>query len=176
MAARVQRQDFDAGAEIRAMVADAPGIGAVASFIGLVREQGETGRVSSLMLEHYPGMTERRLTEIEAEALSRWPLQAVRIVHRFGRLEPGEQIVLVATASAHRAAAFDACAFLMDWLKTEAPFWKLEEGPAGSCWVEARGADHDRARRWNAGAAAEAPPPPQPDGHSWDDRDDKDHG
>ena len=148
MAGRVQREDFDVGAELAAISEGAPGIGAVASFIGLVRDRGETGAVTSLTLEHYPGMTERKLAEAEAEARARWPLNAVRIVHRFGRLAPGEQIVFIATASAHRAAAFEACTFLIDWLKTEAPFWKLEEGSSGSEWVTARDSDRDRSGRW----------------------------
>jgi molybdopterin synthase catalytic subunit len=106
-----------------------------------------------MTLEHYPGMTERALQEIEAEALRRWPLDASLIIHRYGRLEPGEDIVLVITASAHRAAAFDACHFLIDWLKTRAPFWKLEESPRGANWVAAKDSDDDAAARW------EAPPP-----------------
>ena len=153
MATRVQREDFDAGAELAAISDGETDIGAVASFIGLVRGRGETGAVDALTLEHYPGMTERKLAEAEAEARARWPLDAVRIVHRFGRLLPGEQIVFVATASAHRAAAFDACAFLIDWLKTEAPFWKLEDGPSGSRWVATRDSDQDRARRWQEDGA-----------------------
>jgi molybdopterin synthase catalytic subunit len=101
-----------------------------------------------MTLEHYPGMTEKELARIEAEARARWPLEDVLIIHRHGRLEPGERIVLVATASAHRQAAFDACQFLIDWLKTRAPFWKREEGPAGARWVEARAEDDDAAARW----------------------------
>lgn len=141
MAARVQREDFDVGAELASMTAGTPQIGAVASFVGLVRGEGEAGPLTAMTLEHYPGMTERKLAEAEAEARDRWPLEAVRIVHRFGRLEPGERIVLVATAAAHRDAAFAACAFLMDWLKTDAPFWKFEEGPAGGRWVPAKESD-----------------------------------
>jgi molybdopterin synthase catalytic subunit len=101
-----------------------------------------------MTLEHYPGMTEKKLKEIEAEARQRWPLAAVLIIHRHGRLEPGERIVLVATASAHRQAALEACAFLIDWLKTQAPFWKLEETPEGTEWVEARESDDAAAARW----------------------------
>ncbi len=101
-----------------------------------------------MTLEHYPGMTERALAEIEAEALRRWPLAAALIIHRFGRLEPGERIVLVATASAHRQAAFDSCQFLIDWLKTKAPFWKLEETPEGPRWVDAQASDDTAAERW----------------------------
>ncbi|NBC34255.1 MAG: molybdenum cofactor biosynthesis protein MoaE [Alphaproteobacteria bacterium] len=156
MAARVQREDFDVGAEIAAMSADALGIGAVASFVGLVRGEGEAGPISALTLEHYPGMTERKLAEAEAEARARWPLAAVRIVHRFGRLEPGSRIVLVATAAAHRDAAFAACAFLMDWLKTDAPFWKLEEGPGGAQWVSNRESDAIRRRQASEGETGSA--------------------
>lgn len=108
---------------------------------------GET--ISAMTLEHYPGMTERMLQEIEAQACQRWPLEASLIVHRYGRLEPGEQIVLVAAASAHREAAFDACRFLIDWLKTKAPFWKLEETVEGDRWVEARASDDQAAERWH---------------------------
>jgi molybdopterin synthase catalytic subunit len=108
-----------------------------------------------MTLEHYPGMTERKLAEIEAEAQRRWPLQASLIIHRYGRLEPGERIVLVATASPHRQAALEACAFLIDWLKTQAPFWKLEETPAGPQWVEARDSDDEAAARWTARRVAE---------------------
>lgn len=159
MAARVQREDFDVGAEIEAMTTDSAEIGAVASFVGLVRSEGEAGPISALTLEHYPGMTEGKLAEAEAEARARWPLAAVRIVHRFGRLEPGERIVLVATASGHREAAFASCAFLMDWLKTDAPFWKLEEGPAGARWVAARESDAVRRRQSAKGLAAPASGP-----------------
>ena len=138
----------------RAAPADgAPSIGAIVTFVGLVRADGETGPVWAMTLEHYPGMTERMLAGLEKEARSRWPLQDVRIVHRVGRLEPGEPIVFVAAASAHRAAAFEGCAFLIDGLKTDAPFWKLEEGPSGSHWVAARDADRDRADHWRTSTA-----------------------
>jgi molybdopterin synthase catalytic subunit len=144
---RVQRETFDVGAELAALTAGRTDIGALASFIGLVRDTaGE--RITAMTLEHYPGMTEKKLAEIEAEANARWPLQASLIVHRYGRMLPGEPIVLVATASPHRAAALEACAFLIDWLKTEAPFWKLEETLEASRWVEARGADERAAARW----------------------------
>ena len=145
---RVQREDFDAGAELAALSRGNHRIGGVASFIGLVRDMGGGERVSAMTLEHYPGMTERRLAEIEAEARQRWPLDAVLIIHRYGRLEPGERIVLVAAASAHRQAAFDACQFLIDWLKTKAPFWKLEETPEGPRWVDAQPSDDEAAQRW----------------------------
>jgi molybdopterin synthase catalytic subunit len=144
---RVQEQPFDVGAELAALSAGRTDIGALASFVGLVRAHGSPP-ITAMTLEHYPGMTETKLAEIEAEAQARWPLQASLIVHRHGRMLPGEPIVLVATASAHRAAALEACAFLIDWLKTQAPFWKLEETAAASRWVEARGADDAAAARW----------------------------
>ena len=145
---RVQREDFDVGAELEALTRGKTGIGGVTSFIGLVRDIAGERRIGAMTLEHYPGMTERRLSEIEAEARRRWPLDAVLIIHRYGRLEPGERIVLVATASAHRQAAFDACQFLIDWLKTKAPFWKLEETPEGPRWVDAQTTDDEAAARW----------------------------
>ena len=142
---RVQREAFDVGREIAALTAGNTRVGGVASFVGLVRD---LGGLRSMTLEHYPGMTERQLERIDAEAHRRWPLEASLIVHRYGRLEPGDPIVLTITASAHRQAAFDSCNFLMDWLKTEAPFWKREEGADGERWVTAR-ADDDAAReRW----------------------------
>jgi molybdopterin synthase catalytic subunit len=144
---KVQQQEFDVGAELAALTAGRTDIGAVASFVGLVRAHaGEP--ITAMTLEHYPGMTEKKLAEIEAEAQARWPLQASLIVHRYGRMLPGEPIVLVATASAHRAAALEACAFLIDWLKTKAPFWKQEETAGESRWVEARTADDKAAARW----------------------------
>ncbi len=154
MTVRVQRQDFDIGAELAALSDGDTGIGGVCSFTGLVRDlhpQGgeAAGTVRALTLEHYPGMTERQLEAIEAEARTRWPLSACLIVHRYGRMEPGERIVLVACASAHREAAFDACRFIMDWLKTKAPFWKLEEtGSDGDRWVAARESDAAAAEGW----------------------------
>ena len=151
MAIRVQRHDFDVGAEMAALTAGNVAIGGVACFVGLVRDLGPDDRgetLAALTLEHYPGMTERELEKIDAEARSRWPLEASLIIHRYGRLEPGERIVLVITASSHRQAAFESCAFLMDWLKTKAPFWKLEETSAGERWVEARDSDEAAAARW----------------------------
>jgi len=145
---RVQEGPFDVGAELAALTAGRTDIGALASFVGLVRDVAGDQDVSATTLEHYPGMTERKLAEIEAEARARWPLQASLIVHRYGRLEPGEPIVLVATASAHRAAALESCAFLIDWLKTRAPFWKLEESAGEARWVEARSEDDQAAARW----------------------------
>lgn len=149
---RVQQEDFDLGAELRALTADRPEIGGLCSFVGLVRDvhpnAGED-KVGAMTLEHYPGMTEKMLQRIEEEAQRRWPLDASLVIHRYGRLEPGDRIVLVATASAHRQAAFDACQFLIDWLKTQAPFWKKEETAEGDRWVEARGSDDEAAARWH---------------------------
>jgi len=147
---RVQREDFDIGAEIAKLTADNRRIGGVASFIGLVRDMAGGAAIGAMTLEHYPGMTEKKLAEIESEACRRWPLDASLIIHRYGRLEPGERIVLVVTASAHREAALASCAFLIDWLKTEAPFWKLEETETGGKWVEAREGDAAAAKRWVA--------------------------
>lgn len=147
---RVQEDDFDIGAELERLTAAAGGAGAVSCFVGLVRDFSGGETVSAMTLEHYPGMTERQLGKIEAEARERWPLDAVLIVHRHGRLEPGDRIVLVATASAHRKAAIDACSFLIDWLKTRAPFWKLEETPEGGRWVDADPEDTVAEERWAA--------------------------
>ena len=145
---RVQREDFDVGVELAALTRGRTGIGGVASFIGLMRDVAGGTPVHAMTLEHYPGMTERELERIEREARQRWPLLASLIVHRYGRLEPGDPIVLVATASAHRAAAFESCAFLMDYLKTRAPFWKEEETPDGPRWVAAAAGDEEAASRW----------------------------
>jgi len=147
---RVQTQDFDVGAELEQLAAGNHQVGGIASFIGLVRDIAPpgSGASSSMTLEHYPGMTEKRLAEIEAEAHRRWPLVSSLIIHRYGRLAPGDRIVLVATASSHREAALESCAFLIDWLKTEAPFWKLEEGPKGAHWVEAKTSDDARKTAW----------------------------
>jgi molybdopterin synthase catalytic subunit len=145
---RVQREDFDVGAELAALSQGKTTIGGITSFVGLVRDVAGGARVRAMTLEHYPGMTERQLAEVEAEAHRRWPLDAVLIIHRYGRLEPGERIVLVATASAHREAAFESCHFLIDWLKTKAPFWKLEETPDGARWVDAQAGDGAAAGRW----------------------------
>jgi len=147
---KVQREDFDVGAELAALGNANRKVGGVASFIGLVRDIADGKSVGAMTLEHYPGMTERMLAKIEAEARARWPLEDCLIVHRFGRLEPGDRIVLVATASAHRQAALEACAFLIDWLKTKAPFWKLEETASGARWVAARSSDDQAAARWVA--------------------------
>jgi len=145
----VQQEVFDTGAEIEKISASSLNIGAVVSFTGLVRDFNDGSDISSLTLEHYPGMTEKELEKIETEARGRWDLNACLIIHRFGRMSLGEPIVLVVTASAHRQDAFEAAAFLMDWLKTKAPFWKLEETSDGDTdWVKERGTDLDAARRW----------------------------
>ena len=144
---RVQREAFDVGAELAALTAGRADIGALASFVGLVRDHADAP-IAAMTLEHYPGMTEKKLAEIEAEAHERWALQGSLIVHRYGRMLPGEPIVLVATVAAHRAPALEACTFLIDWLKTQAPFWKLEETAGASRWVEARTADDAAAARW----------------------------
>ncbi|MEI6557884.1 MAG: molybdenum cofactor biosynthesis protein MoaE [Rhodospirillaceae bacterium] len=150
MSVRVQTEDFDLGAELERLGGADPGIGAVVSFVGLVRHLvGETP-LRALELEHYPGMTERRLEALEAEAGRRWALSGCLVVHRVGRLGPGDRIVLVATASPHRADAFAACQFLIDALKTSAPFWKREETAAGARWVEARAEDEAAAAAWTA--------------------------
>ena len=145
---RVQLEPFDAAAEVAALTAGRTDVGAVVSFQGLVRADEAGARLTALTLEHYPGMTERALTKIEAEACARWPLQACLVVHRYGRMLPGEPIVLVVTASPHRQAAFEACAFLMDWLKTQAPFWKKAETEDGERWIEAKTSDEAAAARW----------------------------
>jgi len=145
---KVQREDFDIGAELARLTDGNTKIGGLATFVGLVRDLASHGNIAAMTLEHYPGMTEKRLAEIEAEARSRWPLEGVLIIHRYGRLEPGDRIVLVATTSSHRQAALDSCAFLIDWLKTKAPFWKLEEGVRGAEWVEARESDDQAAEKW----------------------------
>ena len=143
----VQTEDFDLGAESRALVAGNHQVGGLALFVGLVREM-LPGVEQSMTLEHYPGMTEQQLEAIEAEAKARWPLEATLIIHRVGRLEPGDQIVLVAAASAHRQAAFEAAEFLMDYLKTKAPFWKKEEAGGEAQWVDARESDDTALERW----------------------------
>jgi molybdopterin synthase catalytic subunit len=146
---RVQAEPFDPARVLDAFARDHDHVGAVATFTGRVRVGAEGPRLIAMTLEHYPGMTERKLAEIEAEAHRRWPLAASLILHRFGRLVPGEPIVMVATAAAHRDAAFDACRFLIDWLKTKAPFWKYEETEAGGSWVAAKASDDAAEARWN---------------------------
>ncbi len=148
---RIQQEPFDAGAELQALKAGKTNIGGTVMFLGTVRDLSEGAEIRAMTLEHYPGMTEKALAEIEQQAQRRWPLDASLIIHRHGRLEPGEDIVLVITASAHREAAFEACHFLIDWLKTKAPFWKLEENPHGAQWVAAKDSDDAAAARWETG-------------------------
>jgi len=144
----VQEADFDVGAEIAALSAGRAEVGAVASFVGLVRDSGQGKNVQAMTLEHYPGMTETALAEIITQAHQRWALLGVRVIHRYGRLLPGDRIVFVGVASAHRGDAFAACQFIMDYLKTRAPFWKREETPDGSHWVDAKESDDQAAARW----------------------------
>jgi molybdopterin synthase catalytic subunit len=149
MTVRVQTDDFDIGAEIATLRKGDAKIGAIASFIGLVRDTNEGDRVATMTLEHYPGMTEKALEEIVAQAKSRWDIYDALVVHRVGRLLPLDQIVLVVVTSAHRGDAFAACEFLMDYLKTQAPFWKKEDTDHGARWVEARESDDAAAARWS---------------------------
>jgi molybdopterin synthase catalytic subunit len=144
----IQSADFDLGAELAELRAGDHGVGAVASFVGTVRERSEGQQVSAMELEHYPGMTERAIEQMIDTALTRFDIRAARVVHRVGLLQAGEQIVLVAVTSAHRGQAFQACEFLMDYLKTQAPFWKKETTPTGARWVDARVADDAAAARW----------------------------
>lgn len=159
----IQTHDFDLGAEVAALRTGDPAVGAVASFIGTVRDRngGSAGEVSAMELEHYPGMTESAIEAMIDAALARFDIRAARVVHRVGVLQPGEQIVLVAVSSAHRGQAFQACEFLMDYLKTQAPFWKKETTAAGARWVDARVADDAALARWGiqAGNAARATGP-----------------
>jgi molybdopterin synthase catalytic subunit len=148
MTVRVQREDFDVGREIAQLRAAAQRVGAVASFVGIVRDLNEASDIRTLTLEHYPGMTEKALDGIVAEAKRRWDLCDALVIHRIGELKPSDQIVLVAVTSAHRGEAFAACQFIMDYLKTRAPFWKKELTPAGERWVEARASDDEAAARW----------------------------
>jgi len=148
LAIRVQQADFDVGVEQYALTAGRSDIGAVVSFTGWVRDFNERPDVTALTLEHFPGMTEKALHAIAREASERWTLQGITIVHRIGRLEPGEAIVLAMAASAHRHAAFEACDFIMDTLKTRAPFWKKEHTESGSYWVSERQSDREAADRW----------------------------
>ena len=152
---RVQREDFDIGAEIARLKAGWSDIGAIVTFTGTMRDSSHGQTLDTMTLEHYPGMTEAELARIESEAHARWNLQACLIIHRYGRLKPGDNIVLVATASEHREAAFEAARFLMDYLKTSAPFWKREDGPSGARWVEAEARDETASARWNKTPAAE---------------------
>lgn len=148
MSVRVQTEDFDVGAEIAALRAGRADVGAVASFIGVVRDLNEGDRVSTMTLEHYPGMTEKALAAIVDEAKGRWDIYDATVIHRIGELQPLDQIVLVVVTSAHRGEAFAACEFIMDYLKTRAPFWKKEGTPEGARWVDARESDDHAAGRW----------------------------
>ncbi|MGI8896617.1 MAG: molybdopterin synthase catalytic subunit MoaE [Casimicrobiaceae bacterium] len=149
MPVRVQTSDFDAGREIAALRAGDARVGAVASFIGTVREVNDAALVSALTLEHYPGMTEKALDDIVADARARFEILDALVIHRVGELKPTDQIVLVVVTSAHRGEAFEACRFLIDYLKTKAPFWKRESTAAGDRWVEARASDDNAAARWD---------------------------
>ena len=146
---RLQQEDFDAAAEAKALTRGRTDIGAVVTFAGVCRDHEAGHGVTALTLEHYPGMAEEEIARHVAEAERRWPLLGVTVIHRYGRLVPGDNIVLVVTASAHRQAAFAAADFLMDYLKTRAPFWKQEERPHGTAWVEAKAADDAAAERWD---------------------------
>jgi molybdopterin synthase catalytic subunit len=145
---RIQEADFDLGAELAALRAGDTRIGALASFVGLVRDINDGSHVSEMTLEHYPGMTEKALEEIVTEAKSRWDIYGALVIHRVGPLQPCDQIVLVAVTSAHRGEAFAACEFIMDYLKARAPFWKREATPEGARWVDARDSDDSAATRW----------------------------
>jgi molybdopterin synthase catalytic subunit len=156
VAVRVQPEDFDVGVEVKRITAGRTDIGAIVTFTGTVRGATADATVAAMTLEHYPGMTEDELARVEAEAAARWPLQASLIVHRVGALKPGDNIVLVVTASRHRQAAFSAAEFLMDYLKTNAPFWKKEIASDGrAAWVDARASDEEAAGRWQRPAASE---------------------
>jgi len=150
MTVRVQIDDFDAGFELARLRNGDRAVGAVAAFIGTVRDVNAEATVTSMTLEHYPGMTEKALAAIVDDARARWEIADALVIHRVGALKPADQIVLVAVTSAHRAEAFAACEFIIDYLKTRAPFWKKEETPAGARWVEARAGDDDAAARWHA--------------------------
>ncbi|GGC17860.1 molybdopterin converting factor subunit 2 [Oxalicibacterium flavum] len=153
MAIRVQTEDFDLNAEIAALRAGSPQVGAVVSFVGTVRDMNEGASVAAMELEHYPGMTEKALQDIVERAKQRWPIADALVIHRVGPLSPRDQIVLVAVTSAHRGEAFDACEFIIDYLKTEAPFWKKEQTPQGARWVDARVTDDAALRKWHIDVA-----------------------
>ena len=148
MTVRVQAEDFDVSREIAQLRTNDPRVGAVAAFIGVVRDLNDAAEIRTLTLEHYPGMTEKALAGIVTEAKRRWDVYDVLVIHRVGELRPTDQIVLVAVSSAHRGESFAACQFIMDYLKTRAPFWKKEKTPTGERWVEARASDDDAAARW----------------------------
>ncbi|MBM3346441.1 MAG: molybdopterin synthase catalytic subunit MoaE [Betaproteobacteria bacterium] len=153
MAVRIQREDFDAGAEMARLRAGRADVGAIASFVGVVRDTNAGSRVGAMTLEHYPGMTEKSIQSIIEEAASRWRIFDAVVIHRIGELLPRDQIVLVAVSGSHRGEAFAACEFIMDYLKTRAPFWKKEQTPEGARWVDARVSDDAAAARWDAPAA-----------------------
>ena len=152
MAVRVQPEDFDVGRELEALTHGRTDVGGLASFVGLVRDANDGQPVQGMTLEHYPGMTEKALEDICAQARERWDLIDVVVIHRIGPLVPGDRIVMVGVASGHRGEAFAACEFIMDYLKTRAPFWKKEATPSGERWVEARASDEVAERRWSSGA------------------------
>jgi molybdopterin synthase catalytic subunit len=148
MPIRIQTQDFDLSTEVAQLRANNPGIGAVATFIGTVRDMNDGAGVAELELEHYPGMTEKALEDIVAQAKARWNIIDALVIHRVGPMKPQEQIVLVAVTSAHRGESFAACEFIMDYLKTQAPFWKKEQTPEGARWVDARSSDDKAMEKW----------------------------
>jgi len=164
---RVQAEDFDVGRELESLSQGNTSVGGVSCFVGLVRDMAGGEAIEAMTLEHYPEMTEKALAGIEAEARDRWPLEDTLIIHRFGRLAPGDRIVMVAASSAHREAAIEACHFLIDWLKTKAPFWKREETPGGGQWVDARASDSTATERWvdeaAPGTPGKSPGKPKPD-------------
>lgn len=148
MAVRVQTEDFDLTTEIAQLSANTPKVGAIVNFVGVVRDLNEGEQIAEMELEHYPGMTEKALEDIIAQARSRWDLFDALVIHRVGPLKPLDQIVLVAVTSAHRGEAFAACEFIIDYLKTQAPFWKKEQTPKGSRWVDARVTDDEAMKKW----------------------------
>jgi len=148
---KVQSEDFDVGAEIGRLTSGNVDVGGLTCFVGLVRDMAGDEKITSMTLEHYPGMTERQLEKLEQEARERWSLQDVLIIHRYGKLLPGDRIVLVATTAPHRESTMDSCRFLIDWLKTKAPFWKLEDMESGPRWVASREEDVVSADRWLTG-------------------------
>ncbi|MEI2677190.1 MAG: molybdopterin synthase catalytic subunit MoaE [Burkholderiaceae bacterium] len=160
MSVSIQTADFDLSAEVAALRSADPGVGAVATFVGCVRDRNDGSGVSAMELEHYPGMTEKSIESMILAARGRFDIRAVRVIHRVGLLQPQDQIVLVAVASSHRGSAFRACEFLMDYLKTQAPFWKKESTPEGSRWVDARVSDDEAMARWQQG---EPDPATEPD-------------
>ncbi len=158
MSVRIQHADFDLSTEVAKLRANQPAVGAVVSFIGTVRDMNDGSSVASMALEHYPGMTEKALEQILEQARARWDLIDALVIHRVGPLQPQEQIVLVAVSAAHRGEAFASCEFIMDYLKTEAPFWKQEQTPQGARWVDARSTDTTALDKWTASAAVSAAP------------------